>query len=314
MISRFRAAMVAPFKARLSIIQTMTILILSASMLISGAALAKERKTVVASFTILADMARQVAGDELEVISIVPAGAEIHEYAPTPRDILKARQADLLLHNGMGLERWFQRFYEGMDDVPAAVLTEGIEPIGLGGGPYQGRPNPHAWMTPVNGLIYVENIRRALVSLDPDHADTYNRNARAYSERLEHMDRELRAGLAHIPDKQRILATCEGAFSYLAREYGFRERYLWAVNAEQEGTPQQVRHLIDDLNADRVPVTFCESTVNDRAMKQVTSETDARYGGTLYVDSLTRAEGPVPDYETLLRYNAEQIKKGFDLE
>ncbi|ART64777.1 metal ABC transporter substrate-binding protein [Kushneria marisflavi] len=297
----------------MSVIRTIMVLTLSASMLFSGSALAQERKTVVASFTIMADMARQVAGDALNVISIVPPGAEIHEYAPTPRDILKARQADLLLYNGMGLERWFERFYEGMN-VPTAVLTEGIEPIGLEEGPYEGRPNPHAWMTPINGLIYIENIRKALVSLDPDQADTYNRNARAYSERLEHMDRELRTALTQIPDKQRILATCEGAFSYLTREYDFRERYLWAVNADQEGTPQQVRRLIDDLNADRVPVTFCESTVNDRAMKQVTSETGARYGGTLYVDSLTRAEGPVPDYETLLRYNAQQIKKGFDLE
>ncbi|GHC29483.1 metal ABC transporter substrate-binding protein [Kushneria pakistanensis] len=294
--------------------QAAPVWLLLALMLLSSTALAQERKTVVASFTIMADMARQVAGDALDVVSIVPPGAEIHEYAPTPRDILKARRADLILYNGMGLERWFERFYQGMGDVPTAVLTEGIEPIGLGEGPYRGRPNPHAWMTPRNGLIYVENIRQALVALDPGQADTYNRNAKAYRERLEAMDRELKETFARIPDERRTLATCEGAFSYLTREYGFRERYLWPVNAEQEGTPQQVRRLIDDLKADNIPVTFCESTVNDRAMKQVTSETGARYGGALYVDSLSRSDGPVPDYETLLHYNARLIQEGFDLE
>ncbi|SPJ34305.1 metal ABC transporter substrate-binding protein [Kushneria phyllosphaerae] len=314
MIEEGNAATMTTARHRWSAVWGMAVWMVPALMLMSGATLAQERKTVVASFTIMADMARQVAGDELEVISIVPPGAEIHEYAPTPRDILKARQADLILYNGMGLERWFQRFYQGMEKVPTAVLTEGIEPIDLGEGPYQGRPNPHAWMTPGNGLIYVENIRQALVALDPAQAEIYDRNARAYSERLEALDRELTSAFGRIPDAQRTLATCEGAFSYLTRAYGFRERYLWAVNAEQEGSPQQVRRLIDDLNADQVPVTFCESTVNDRAMKQVTSETGARYGGVLYVDSLSRSEGPVPDYETLLRYNARQIQKGFGLE
>ncbi|WP_457807607.1 metal ABC transporter substrate-binding protein [Kushneria sp. EE4] len=314
MMSGIEAATTTPSHNRMAKARSVMIPALMVLLSLSGVAQAQERKTVVASFTIMADMARQVAGDALDVVSIVPPGAEIHEYAPTPRDILKARRADLLLYNGLGLERWFQRFYQGMDHVPTAVLTEGIEPIGLGDGPYQGRPNPHAWMTPANGLIYVENIRRALVALDPEQAAIYDRNAKAYSERLEAMDHELKNTFARIPEAQRTLATCEGAFSYLTRAYDFRERYLWAVNAEQEGTPQQVRRLIDHLNADEVPVTFCESTVNDRAMKQVTSETGARYGGTLYVDSLTRADGPVPDYETLLRYNAGQIRQGFDLE
>ncbi len=316
MMTGGKAGSVTQARDRRSGARAAPVWLLLALMLISSAAPAQEqkRRTVVASFTIMADMARQVAGDALDVVSIVPPGADIHEYAPTPRDILKARRADLILYNGLGLERWFQRFYQGMDDVPTAILTEGITPIGLGEGPYQGRPNPHAWMTPRNGLIYVENIRRALVALDPAQADTYNRNAWAYSERLEALDQELKTAFARIPDAQRTLATCEGAFSYLTRQYGFRERYLWAVNADQEGSPQQVRRLIDDLNADDIPVTFCESTVNDRAMKQVTAETPARYGGALYVDSLSRSDGPVPDYEALLHYNARQIQKGFDLE
>ncbi|REC94207.1 metal ABC transporter substrate-binding protein [Kushneria indalinina] len=314
MRSGVATTIISRFRYRMSSARAVPVWALLALLSMPGTVQAQERKTVVASFTIMADMARQVAGEALDVVSIVPPGAEIHEYAPTPRDILKARRADLILYNGMGLERWFQRFYQGMDNVPTAVLTEGIEPIGLSEGPYQGRPNPHAWMTPGNGLIYVENIRQALVSLDPGQAETYNRNAKAYSERLETLDRELGDTFARIPDEQRTLATCEGAFSYLTRAYDFRERYLWAVNAEQEGTPQQVRRLIDHLNADDIPVTFCESTVNDRAMKQVTAETGARYGGTLYVDSLTRSDGVVPDYETLLRYNALQIQKGFDLE
>ncbi|MCX2523322.1 metal ABC transporter substrate-binding protein [Larsenimonas rhizosphaerae] len=276
--------------------------------------MAESRPVVVTTFTILADMGREVAGDKAEVVSMIPAGADVHEYAPTPRDIIQTRRADLVVWNGLGLERWFERFYQGMSSVPSAVLSDGVTPILLGEGRYQGKPNPHAWMAPANAVIYVNNFRDALIDIDPTNRDAYTINAAQYVARIQAIDTTLKAQLARIPASQRYLATCEGAFSYLTTAYGFNELYLWAVNAEQEGSPQQVRHLVDAVRTKQVPVTFCESTVSDRAMRQVTRETGARYGGVLYVDSLTSAEGQVPTYLALLAHNARAMAAGFGVE
>lgn len=270
-------------------------------------------KRVVTTFTILADIAKNVAGDKLEVVSITKPGAEIHDYEPTPLDIVKAQAADLVLWNGLGLERWFQRFFQQVHDVPSVTVSESIAPIGISEGPYLGKPNPHAWMSPANALVYVENIRKALVALDPVNAETYNANATTYSARLKELDAPVAATLARIPADRRILVSCEGAFSYLARNYGLKELYLWAINADEEGTPQQIRKVIDDVRKNKVPVTFCESTVNDKPMRQVAKETGARFGGVLYVDSLTAADGPAPTYLKLVEYNANLILRGFDV-
>ncbi len=266
---------------------------------------------VVTTFTVLQDIAQNVAGDKAIVESITKPGAEIHDYQPTPLDIVKAQSADLVLWNGFNLERWFERFFDNVKDVPSVVLTEGIEPLGIGEGPYSGKPNPHAWMSPSNALVYVENIRKALVKHDPANAETYDRNAAAYSEKIRALDGPLRERLAAIPEDRRWLVTSEGAFSYLARDYGMREAYLWPINADEQGTPQQVRKVIDLVRANGIPVVFSESTISDRAAKQVARETGARYGGVLYVDSLSAAGGPVPTYLDLLKLTVETIAKGF---
>jgi manganese/iron transport system substrate-binding protein len=268
------------------------------------------KKRIITTFTIIQDMAQNVAGDAAIVESITKPGAEIHGYEPTPRDIVRAQQADLVLWNGFNLELWFERFFGNLKDVPSAVLTAGIEPIGIGEGPYEGKPNPHAWMSPRNALIYVENIRRALVEIDPENAATYNANAAAYSAKFVELEDYLRRELAGIPAEQRWLVTSEGAFSYLARDFGLGELFLWAVNADQQGTPQQVRRVIDAVRARQIPAVFSESTVSDRPARQVARESGARYGGVLYVDSLTAARGPAPTYLRLMEYNARTIVTG----
>ncbi len=268
-------------------------------------------KRIVTTFTIIQDMARNVAGDAAIVESITKPGAEIHGYEPTPQDIVKAQRADLVLWNGLNLERWFERFFGNLRRVPSAVLSEGIDPIGIEEGPYTGKPNPHAWMSPTNALIYVENIRRALVQLDPANAATYNANAKAYSAKFAALEASVRAELARIPAERRWLVTSEGAFPYLARSFGMRELFLWAVNADQQGTPQQVQKVIDGMRRNRIPVIFSESTVSDKPARQVARETGARYGGVLYVDSLTAADGPAPTYLELMECNARTIVKGF---
>ncbi len=269
------------------------------------------KKRVVTTFTIIADMAKNVAGDAAIVESLTKPGAEIHGYEPTPRDIVKAQKADLVLWNGLNLERWFERFFGNLKNVPSAVLTEGIEPIGIGTGPYAGKPNPHAWMSPRNAVIYVENIRKALVKVDPDNAAIYNANAKAYAAKFEGIEREVRALLDTIPVEQRWLVTSEGAFSYLARNFEMRELYIWAVNADQQGTPQQMQQVIDGVRTHRIPVVFSESTVSDKPARQIAKETGARYGGVLYVDSLSTPDGPVPTYLKLLELDAATIVKGF---
>jgi manganese/iron transport system substrate-binding protein len=266
---------------------------------------------VATTFTVIQDIARNVGGNAARVESITRPGAEIHEYQPTPRDIVRAQDAQLILWNGMNLETWFERFFANLKDVRSAVVTDGITPIPIAEGPYRSKPNPHAWMSPTDALIYVENIRKALTAADPAQADVYARNATAYAARINALVEPLRSRLASIPPERRWLVTSEGAFSYLARDFGFRELYLWPINADEQGTPQQVRRLIDAVRRERIPVVFSESTISDRPAKQVARETGARYGGVLYVDSLSDARGPVPTYLDLLRVTVETIAKGF---
>lgn len=272
---------------------------------------ASGKKQVVTSFTIIADMAREVAGDAADVQSITKPGAEIHGYEPTPKDIVKAQSADLVLWNGMNLELWFEKFFTNVKDVPSAVLTEGVTPMGISEGPYTGKPNPHAWMSPTNAVIYVENIRKALVKMDPANEAVYTANAAAYSAKIKALDEPVRQKLAAIPEEQRWLVSSEGAFSYLCENYGLRQLYLWPINADAQGTPQQVKHVIDGVRSNKIPVVFSESTVSDKPARQVAKETGARYGGVLYVDSLTDQDGPAPSYLKLLEANADTIVKGF---
>ncbi|MBF1215345.1 MAG: metal ABC transporter substrate-binding protein [Haemophilus parainfluenzae] len=277
------------------------------------AALQTEAKfKVVTTFTVIQDIAQNVAGDAATVESITKPGAEIHEYEPTPKDIVKAQSADLILWNGLNLERWFERFFQNIKDKPAVVVTEGITPLSIYEGPYKDAPNPHAWMSPSNALIYVENIKNALVKYDPQNADTYQKNAAAYAEKIKQLDKPLREKLAQIPADQRWLVTSEGAFSYLAKDYDLKEGYLWPINAEQQGTPQQVRKLIDLVKKNHIPVVFSESTVSAKPAQQVAKESGAKYGGVLYVDSLSAADGPVPTYIDLLNVTVSTIVKGFE--
>jgi manganese/iron transport system substrate-binding protein len=265
---------------------------------------------VVTTFTVLADMTRNVAGDAAEVVSITKPGAEIHGYEPTPRDIVSAGDAKLVLRNGLNLERWFEQFLRNMGEVPSATLSDGITPVPISDGSYKGSANPHAWMAPAEGLIYVDNIRAALSKYDPANAATYAANAEAYKEKIRATIEPVRARLASVPEEQRWLVSCEGAFSYLARDLGLKELYLWPINADQTGTPQQVRKVIDGVKANKIPVVFCESTVSPAPAQQVARETGARFGGVLYVDSLSGPDGPVPTYLDLLRVTSQTVADG----
>nr|WP_323054806.1 metal ABC transporter substrate-binding protein [Roseibium sp. DSM 29163] len=277
---------------------------------LATSSLAGEKMKVATTFTVIADIAQNVAGDAAEVVSITKPGAEIHGYEPTPQDIVRASDADLILWNGMNLELWFEQFLSNTGDIPSVTLTDGVEPIPIAAGSYEGKPNPHAWMGLDNALIYIDNIVKAFSEHDPDNAEIYARNAEIYKDKLRATIEPLREEIAKIPEDRRWLVTCEGAFSYLARDFGMKELYLWPMNADQVGTPQQVRAVIDGVREHNIPVVFCESTVNTAPAEQVARETGAKYGGVLYVDSLSEADGEVPTYLDLLQVTSSTVAEG----
>ena len=271
---------------------------------------AHARLKVVTTFTIIADMAANVAGDSADVVSITKPGSEIHNYQPTPKDIVRAHGAGLILWNGLNLEQWFEKFLANLSGVPSAVISDGVQPMSIVEGPYSGKPNPHAWMSPTDALTYVDNIARAMAEQDPENAAAYKANAENYKSEIQARIAPIRETLAAIPDNQRWLVTSEGAFSYLARDFNLKELFLWPVNADQQGTPQQVRHVIDAVRANNIKAVFSESTISPAAAKQVARETGARYGGVLYVDSLSGPDGPVPTYLDLLSATTQTIAEG----
>ena len=272
--------------------------------------LSKEKPEVLTTFTVLADLAQNVAGDRLNVRSIVKPGSEIHGYQPTPSDIEQASSADLIVENGLGLELWARKFTANAGDIPTLTLSEGMEPLLIEEDAYAGKPNPHAWMSPQRTMIYVDQLEQAFSKLDPDGAEQFKANAVAYKSSLQVLDQELRSALETIPAERRVLVSCEGAFTYLASDYGLEEAYLWPVNAESQVTPRRMARLIQTVRDRKIPAVFCESTVSDRAQKQVAAESGARFGGTFYVDSLSKADGPAPTLLKLQRHNVALLING----
>ena len=268
------------------------------------------RPKVLTTFTILADMARNVAGDRLRVESITKPGAEIHGYEFTPSDIERASGADLIVENGLGLELWARRFTEAAGNVPTVTLSDGVQPLLIEEDAYAGKPNPHAWMSPQAAQTYVDRLVEAFSELDPEGASQYAANGEAYKARLLALDGELRNSLQALPLEQRLLVTCEGAFSYLARDYGLKEAYLWPVNAESQISPRRMGRLIERVKRDQVPAVFCETTVSDKAQREVARASGSRFGGSFYVDSLSESDGPAPTLLDLQRHNVKLIRAG----
>ena len=271
---------------------------------------AYDKPYVLTTFTILVDLARNVAGERLEVKSITKPGAEIHSYKFTPSDIVKTKGAKLILENGLGLEAWISKFMMSTADIPKVKLTEGITPLLIDGDVYAGKPNPHAWMSPKRAMNYVDKIVDAFIKIDPDGVLEYRANASTYKAKLESLDKELRDSLSSISKKRRFLVTCEGAFSYLANDYGMKEGYLWPVNAESQVTPKRMVDLIKLIKENDIPTIFCESTVSSKAQMEVAKSSGAVFGGTFYVDSLSGPDGPAPTYIKLLRHNVRLIIEG----
>jgi manganese transport system substrate-binding protein len=269
-----------------------------------------EKIVTLSTFTIIADMVSEVGGDRVESISLTKPGAEIHGYQPTPSDLVQASKADLMFENGMNLEVWTEKLKASLPNIPVIKVSEGIDVKYIASDAYAGKPNPHAWMSPEQGLIYVENIRKALTDFAPEYENYFAERANEYKKKIVAIDEELEKELKTLPENNRILVTCEGAFTYLAEDYGLQEEYLWAINSESQGTPQQVARIIDVVKDKEIPAVFCESTVEPRIQQEVVAATDANFGGVLYVDSLSQEDGPASTYLNMLSYTADTIIKG----
>lgn len=264
---------------------------------------------MLATFTVIADLAREVAGETARVESLTRVGVEVHDYEPTPGDLVRTEGADLVVTNGMGIDDWLLTLVE-RGEAPHVVLSDAVEPIAIETGHYAGNPNAHAWVSPAEGARYVEALRVAIGDLVPERRAEVDANAAAIAAELERQGERLREGVAALPAEHRVLVTCEGAFSYLARDAGLAEASLWPVNAGGQGTPQSIAHVAAVVERTRVPTVFCESTTHPGTQLQIAREAGVRFDGGLHVDSLSTADGPAPTYLALIAHDIDTILEG----
>ncbi|WP_320664224.1 metal ABC transporter substrate-binding protein [Prochlorococcus sp. MIT 1223] len=271
----------------------------------------KAKKPIaLTTFTVLADIAKNVSGDRFIVRSITKPGAEIHTYQFTPSDLVKAKNADLIIENGLGLESWIRKFTSSLGNVKTVVLTDGMDPVLIDGDKYSGKPNPHAWMSPKRTILYVDKLVDAFTEMDPEGEEIFIKNALNYKKQLLILNQELNYYISSIPEKRRYLVTCEGAFSYLTKDYGMKEAFLWPVNSESQVTPKRMASLIKIVKENQIPTIFCETTVSSKAQKEVARASGAAFGGSFFVDSLSESDGPAPTLLDLQRYNVRLIRDG----
>ena len=275
---------------------------------------AQERLTVVATFSILGDFAKNVGGDRVSVTTLVGANSDTHVYTPTPSDAKKITDAKLVIVNGLGLEGWLPRLVKSSGGKAATVIaTKGIAPRKIEAGEALsqdhdlGSADPHAWQSVVNAKIYVANIRDALIAADPAGADAYKANATTYLSKLDTLDQEVREAMAKIPPERRSVISTHDAFGYFAAAYGVRFIAPQGVSTESEPSARDIAAIITQIKKQKIPAVFLENVSDPRLMQRIASETGARIGGTLYSDSLTDEKGPAPTYIDMVRHNIKAL-------
>lgn len=275
-----------------------------------------DKLQVVATFSIVYDIIREIGGDLVDIHSMVPLGQDPHEYTPLPLDIVKATNADVIFWNGLDMELgdgWFEGLLEvagkSLDGDSVFELARGLEPMYVSDGG-EVEMNPHAYLSIPVAILYAENARDALTYIDPAHADYYDRNAAAYLAKLEDLHKQYVEKLGQIPEERRILVTAERAFQYMAAEYGLKEGYVWAIDTDEQGSPQQILNLIRFVKNNNVHAIFLESNVNPRALETVSRETGVPIVGKLYSDELGRPGDVGGTLLGLLKWNLDTIYEG----
>ncbi len=267
------------------------------------------KEVILVSFTVLADIIKNLAKDDFIVRSITKPGVEVHGYKPTPSDLVKASRAFVFVDNGFGFELWAEKFVSNLQ-VKRISVAKDLDPIFISEDFYKGKPNPHAWISPKRGMLYVDILVESLSELRPSKREFFKKNGKIYKDKLSKIDKEFSLFINNINKDRRYLVSCEGAFSYLTNDYGLEEVYLWPVNAESQITPKRMARTISLVKAKNVPTVFCESTVSNESQMVVANTTGAKFGGNLFVDSLSDDSGPASSYLKMLEHNLDLIKKG----
>ena len=270
---------------------------------------------VVVTNSILADMTKNIAGDKINLHSIVPIGQDPHEYEPLPEDIAKVSAADLIFYNGINLENaWFTKMVKNAQKVENQdyfAASDGVEVIYLEGQSEKGKEDPHAWLSLENGIIYAQNIAEQLMAKDPENKDIYQQNLDTYIQQLAALDEEAKSSFAAIPADKKLIVTSEGCFKYFSKAYDIPSAYIWEINTEEEGTPQQTRDLVQKLKAGPTPAAlFVESSVDDRPMKTISRETGIPIYAKIFTDSIANKGEDGDSYLAMMKWNLEKIAEG----
>jgi len=268
------------------------------------------KKLLLVSFTVLEDIVKNIVGDEFDVKSITKPGMEVHGYQTTPSDLIKGSRAEVFIDNGFGFELWAEKFVSNLK-VKRITMANNLKPLFIGEDAYKGKPNPHAWISPKRGIIYVDTLSRALSELKPESKTVFKKNAEIYKNKLLEIDEDFSLFLNTLKKNQKYLVSCEGAFTYLTNDYGLKEAYLWPVNAESQITPKRMAKVISLVKTNDIPAVFCESTVSSESQLAVARETGAKFGGNFFVDSLSEKNGPASSYIDLLNHNLNLIKQAY---
>ena len=268
------------------------------------------KKLLLVSFTVLEDIVKNIVGDEFDVKSITKPGMEVHGYQTTPSDLIKGSRAEVFIDNGFGFELWAEKFVSNLK-VKRITMANNLKPLFIGEDAYKGKPNPHAWISPKRGIIYVDTLSRALSELKPESKTVFKKNAEIYKNKLLEIDEDFSLFLNTLKKNQKYLVSCEGAFTYLTNDYGLKEAYLWPVNAESQITPKRMAKVINLVKTNDIPAVFCESTVSSESQLAVARETGAKFGGNFFVDSLSEKNGPASSYIDLLNHNLNLIKQAY---
>ncbi|MGX6979821.1 metal ABC transporter substrate-binding protein [Vagococcus elongatus] len=275
---------------------------------------ADDHLQVVASYSVIADMVEQVGGDKVSVTSIVPRGTDPHSYEPTPEDTLAIEKADVIFYNGLNLETgkgWFDKLIEnGRKEQVTFQVTEEITPEYLSEKGQETQEDPHAWLSLENGIRYVETITDYLIKVDGKNKDIYLENEEAYIKKLEELNQTAHEKLSSLPGNKKVLVTSEGAFKYFAREYGLTAEYIWEINTDTQGTPDQITRVAKIIKENDIPALFVETSVSPKTMEAVSRETGVEIFETIFTDSLAKEGTEGDNYYDMMKWNIDKISEG----
>lgn len=276
-----------------------------------------EKIQVIATYSIVYDIVKNVGGDRVEIHTLAPVGSNPHEYDPLPKDVQLTTDADAVFYNGLNLEAgnsWFEKLLltanKGEKDSPVFQMSEGVQPKYLTTKGKESEEDPHAWLDIRNGIKYAENARDGLIKVDPEHADVYEKNAQAYIEKLNTLHEESVSRYNEIPKEQRLLITSEGAFKYFSEAYDFEAAYIWEINSENQGSPEQVKSVVDFINTKKDAVLFVETSIDPRSMETVSAETGVPIYGKVFTDSIGKPGEDGDTYIKMMEWNIDTIFKG----